>query len=146
MYDIVNGRSKHYKKYFKFNNTCSEWGYSCQFPVQINVHKGKHTTDNTGKFQCPTRGCSKVLLSKATLDTHRKIHKETRHACDKCPKDFGTILRLNQHLQGKHGNGAIMLCGIKYQWPDSKYRHQVDCDDCKRKTERKARVPTQDHY
>ena len=29
MYDTVNGRSKHYKKHFKFNNTCLECGYSC---------------------------------------------------------------------------------------------------------------------
>ena len=84
MYDTANGRSKHYKKHFKFNNHCLECGYSCQFPAQMNVHKCKHTTDNTGKFPCPTRGCSKVLLSKATLDAHRKIHDETRHACDKC--------------------------------------------------------------
>ena len=145
MYDTVNGRSKHYKKHFKFNNHCSECGYSCQFPAQMNVHKRKHTTDNTGKFPCPTRGCSKVLLSKATLDAHRKIHHETRHACDKCDKDFGTILRLNQHLQGKHGNSAIMLCGIKYQWPDSKYRHQVDCDDCKKLKEKQNEKPEYPH-
>ena len=106
MYDTANGRSKHYKKHFKFNNTCLECG--------MTVHKRKPTTDNTGKFPCHTRGCSKILLSKATLDAHRKIHDETRHACDKCPKDFGTILCLNQHLQDRHGNGAITLCGIKY--------------------------------
>ena len=141
MYDTANGRSKHYKKHFKFNNHCSECSYSCQFPAQMNVHKRKHTTDTTGKFPCPTRGCSKVLLSKATLDTHRKIHDETRHACDKCPKDFGTILHLNQHLQGKHGNGAITLCGIKYQWPDSKYRHQVDCDECKELKKKQQEKP-----
>ena len=86
MYNTANGRSKHYKKHFKFNNTCSECGYSCQFPAQMTVHKCKHTTDNMGKFPCPTRGCSKVLLSKATLDVHRKIHDETRHACDKFPR------------------------------------------------------------
>ena len=145
MYNTANGRSKHYKKHFKFNNHCSECSYSCQFPAQMTVHKCKHTTDNTGKFPCPTRGCSKVLLSKATLDTHRKIHDETRHACDKCSKDFGTILCLNQHLQGKHGNGAIMLCGIKYQWPDSKYRHQVDCDDCKKLKEKQNEKPEYPH-
>ena len=145
MYDTANGRSKHYKKHFKFNNHCSECSYSCQFPAQMNVHECKHTTDNTGKFPCPTRGCSKVLLSKATLDAHRKIHDETRHACDKCDKDFGTILHLNQHLQGKHGNGAIMLCGIKYQWPDSKHRHQVDCDDCKKLKEKQNEKPEYPH-
>ena len=145
MYDTTNGRSKHYKKHFKFNNTCSECGYSCQFPAQMNVHKLKHTTDITGKFPCPTRGCSKVLLSKATLDAHRKIHEETRHPCDKYDKDFGTILCLNQHLQGKHGNSAIMLCGIKYQWPDSKYRHQVDCDDCKKLKEKQKQKPEYPH-
>ena len=145
MYDTANGRSKHYKKHFKFNNTCSECGYSCQFPAQMNVHKLKHTTDITGKFPCPTRGCSKVLLSKATLDAHRKIHEETRHPCDKYDKDFGTILCLNQHLQGKHGNCAIMLCGIKYQWPDSKYRHQVDCDDCKKLKEKQKQKPEYPH-
>ena len=141
MYDTVNGRSKHYKKHFKFNNHCSECSYSCQFPAQMNVHKRKHTMDNMGKFPCPTRGCSKVLLSKATLDAHRIIHDETRHACDKCPKDFGTILCLNQHLQGKNGNGAITLCGINYQWPDSKYRHQVDCDECKELKKKQQEKP-----
>ena len=145
MYDTANGRSKHYKKHFKFNNHCSECGCSCQFPAQMNLHKCKHTTDNMGKFPCPTRGCSKVLLSKATLDAHRKIHDETRHACDKCDKDFGTILHLNQHLQGKHGNSAITLCGIKYQWPDSKYRHQVDCDDCKKLKEKQNEKPEYPH-
>ena len=145
MYDTANGSSKHYKKHFKFNNTCSECGYSCQLPAQMNVHKHKHITDITGKFPCPTRGCSKVLLSKATLDAHRKIHEETRHPCDKCDKDFGTILCLNQHLQGKHGNGAIMLCGIKYQWLDSKYRHQVDCDDCKKLKEKQKQKPEYPH-
>ena len=145
MYDTVNGRSRHYKKHFKFNNTCSECGYSCQFPAQMTVHKCKHTTDNTGKFPCPTRGCSKVFLSKTTLDAHRKIHNETRHACDKCSKDFGTILHLNQHLQGKHGNGAITLCGIKYQWPDSKYRHQVDCDECKKLKDKQKEKPEYPH-
>ena len=137
MYDTANGRSKHYKKHFKFNNHCSECSYSCQFPAQMNVHKHKHTMNNTGN----TRGCSKVLLSKATLDAHRKIHDETRHACDKCPKDFGTILHLYQHLQGKHGNGAITLCGIKYKWPDSKYRHQVDCDECKELKKKQQEKP-----
>ena len=53
MYDTANGRSKHYKKHFKFNNTCLECDYSCQFPAQMNVHKCKHTMDNTGKFSFP---------------------------------------------------------------------------------------------
>ena len=35
MYETVNGRNKHYKKHFKFNNTCLECSYSCQFPVQM---------------------------------------------------------------------------------------------------------------
>ena len=114
----------------------------------MTVHKRKHTTDTVGKFPSPTRGYNKVLLSKATLEAHRKIHKESRHICEKCNKDYSTILHLKQHLQDKHGNGAITLCGIKYQWPDSKYRHQVDCDDCKKtekETEGKARIPTQDY-
>ena len=55
------------------------------------------------------------------------------------------ILCLNQHLQGKHGNGAITLCGIKYQWPDSKYRHQVDCDDCKKLKEKQNEKPEYPH-
>ena len=101
--------------------------------------------DNMGKFPCLRRGCSKFPLFKATIDAHRKIHDETRHACDKCPKDFGTILPLNQNLQGKHGNGAIMLCGIKYQWLDSKYRHQVDCDNCKKLKEKQKEKPEYQH-
>ena len=56
-----------------------------------------------------------------------------------------TILHLNQHLQGKHGNGAITLCDIKYQWPDSKYRHQVDCDDCKKLKEKQNEKPEYPH-
>ena len=71
--------------------------------------------------------------------------KETRHPCDKCEKDFGTILCLNQHLQGKHGNGAITLCGIKYQWPDSQYKHQVDCDDCKKLKEKQKQKSEYPH-
>ena len=145
LYDTANGRDKHYKKHFKFNNTCSECGYSCQFPGQMTVHKRKHTTDTAGKFPCPTRGCNKVLLSKATLEAHRKIHEESRHVCEKCNKDYSTILHLKQHLQGKHGNGAITLCGIKYQWPDSKYRHQVDCDDCKKLKKKQNEKPEYPH-
>ena len=49
------------------------------------------------------------------------------------------------NLQGKHGNGAITLCGIKYQWPDSKYRHQVDCDDCKKLKEKQKEKPEYPH-
>ena len=107
----------------------------------MTVHKRKHTTDTVGKFPCPTRGCNKVLLSKATLEAHRKIHKEIRHECDLCKKDYSTELHLKQHMQRKHGNGAITLCGIKYQWADSKYRHQVDCDDCKKLKKEKKEKP-----
>ena len=103
IYHIANGRDKHYKKHFKFNNTCSDCGYSCQFPGQMTVHKRKHTMDTVGKFPCPTRGCKKVLLSKATLEVYRKIHDKTKHPCDTCKKDYSTVLCLKQHIQGKHG-------------------------------------------
>ena len=88
--------------------------------------------DTVAKFPCPTRECNKVLLSMATLEAHRKIYEETRHECDLCKKDYSTELCLKQHMQGKHGKSAITLCGIKYQRADSKYCHQVDCDDCKK--------------
>ena len=145
LYDTANGRDKHFKKHYKFNNTCSECGYSCQFPGQMTVHKRKHTIDNAGKFPCPTRGCNKVLLSKATLDAHRKIHEDIKHVCEDCKKNYSTELRLKQHMQGKHGNGAITLCGIHYQWADSKYRHEngdcATCNELKKKQKEKPDYP-----
>ena len=133
-YDTANGCDKHYKKHFKYNNICNVCKYSCQFPDQLTVHMRKHTEDSAGKFPCPTRGCSSVLISKTNLVAHQKIHENNKFTCKMCKKDYSTDLRYKQHMQGKHGNGCITLCGIKYQWPDSKYRHEGgDCDKCKKK-------------
>ena len=114
LYDTANGRDKHFKKHYKFNNTCLDCGYSCQFNRQIAVHKRKYTTDNTGKFPCPTRGCNKVVLSKATLEAHRKIHEDIKHVCKDCKNYYSTELRLKQHMQGKHENSSITFCRIHY--------------------------------
>ena len=142
IYDTANGRDKHFKKHFKYNNICDVCKYSCQFPGQLTVHMRKHTEDSAGKFPCPTRDCSSVLISKANLVAHQKIHQDTKFTCDECKKDYSTDLRYKQHMQGKHGNGCITLCGIKYQWPDSKYRHEGgDCEECKKKKQELKEKP-----
>ena len=133
-YDTADGHDKHHKKHFKYNNICDICKYSCQFPGQLTVHMRKHTEDSAGKFPCPTRGGLSVLISKANLVAHQKIHENKTFTCAECKKDYSTDLHYKQHMQGKHSNGCITLCGIKYQWPDSKYRHEGgDCKECKKK-------------
>ena len=36
-----------------------------------------------------------------------------------------------QHITGKHGEGSYSYCGQHFQWLDTKYRHQRECDKCK---------------
>ena len=144
-YDMANGLNKHYKKHFKFTNICSECGKGFQFPKQLTIHERKHTNSQAGKFVCPTGGCNKVLLSKEGLKAHQQIHEGLKFECDICgKKDFDTVLCLKQHKLGKHGNGTIAFCGKKFQWPDTKYRHQGICDSCKeikRKMDGKPDLP-----
>ena len=129
---MANRLNKHYKKHFKFTNICSECGKGFQFPKQLTIHERKHTNSRVGKFVCPTGGCNKVLLSKESLKAYQRIHKGLKFECDICgKKDFDTVLHLKQHKLGKHGNGTIAFCGKKFQWPDTKYRHQGICDTCK---------------
>ena len=129
-YETANGRDKHYKKHFKYTNICSVCKKAFQFPGQLTVHERSHTTGTAGKFICPTRGCNSVLLSNANLKAHQKIHEEKKFHCDECKKDYSTDIRYKQHMQGKHGNGTITLCGKNYQWADTKYKHEKDCDEC----------------
>ena len=126
----ANGRDKHFKKHFKYTNICSVCKKGFQFPGQLTVHERSHSESTQGKFICLTRDCNAVLLSKQNLTAHQKIHDEGEFPCDKCDKIYTTDLRLKQHLQGKHGNGTLMLCGKSYQRADTKYRHQKECDKC----------------
>ena len=130
-YDTANGLNKHYHKHFKFNNTCSHCGKTFQFPKQLSIHEGSHTDSLAGKYICPTGGCSKVFLSKQGLEAHRKIHEAKEYPCDLCDKTFQTEVRRKQHQVGKHGDGTVAFCGRKFQWPDTKYKHQRECDKCK---------------
>ena len=102
-----------------------------QFPKQLAIHEGIHRTDNVGKFSYPTRECNKVLLSKQGLEANRKLHEEQKFKCESCDKTFNTELHLRQHIMGKHGEGCYSYCGKHLQWPDTKYRHQHECDKCK---------------
>ena len=105
-----------------------------------------HSDDVAGKFPYPTRDCSSVLSCKANLIAHQKIHEDTKFTCTNCNKDYSTDLRYKQHVQGKHGNGCITLCGIKYQWPDSKYCHENgDCTECKAKKQKLKEKPVFPH-
>ena len=129
-YDTANGLNKHFHKHFKFTNICSHCGKTFQFTKQLKTHEGKHTDSIVGKYVCPTGGCNKVLLSKQGLDAHRKL-EEKEFPCDLCDKTFSTEYRRKQHQVGKHGNGTVAFCGRKFQWPDTKYKHQRECDACK---------------
>ena len=40
-------------------------------------------------------------------------------------------LRLKQHITEKHGEGSYSYGGEHFQWPDTKNRHQCECDKCK---------------
>ena len=130
-YDTANGLNKHFHKHFKFTNICLHCGKTFQFPKQLKTHEGKHTDSIVGKYVCPTGGRNKVLLSKQGLDAHRKLHEEKEFPCDLCDKMFSTQYRHKQHQVGKHGNGTVAFCGRKFQWPDTKYKHQRECDACK---------------
>ena len=130
-YDTANGLNKHYHKHFQFTNICSHCRKGLQFPKQLTIHEGLHTASLAGKCICPTGGCSKVFLSKQGLEAHRKIHENKEYVCDLCDKPFKTEVRRKQHQIGKHGDGTIAFCGRKFQWPDTKYRHQRECDTCK---------------
>ena len=130
-YETANGLNKHYKKHFKFTNICAVCEKGFQFPKQLAIHEGIHRTDNVGKFLCPTRDCKKVLLSKQGLEAYRKLYEEQRFKCEPCDKTFNMELCLRQHITGKHGEGCYSYCGKHFQWPDTKYRHQCECDKCK---------------
>ena len=140
-YDTANGLNKHYHKHFKFSNVCSVCGKTFQFPKQLKTHEGKHTDSLVGKYVCPTGGCNKVLLSKQGLEAHCKIHEEQEFPCDLCDKKFNTEYRLKQHQVGKHREGTVAFCGRKFQWPDTKYKHQRECDTCKEVKERSENKP-----
>ena len=130
-YETANGLNKHFKKHFKFTNICRVCNKGFQFLKQMKTHKGIHREDNVGKYPCLTRDCKKVLLSKQGLEAHQKIHEEKEYICNDCQKSFSSDLHLKQHISGKHGEGSLSFCGQHFQWPDSKYRHQRICDECK---------------
>ena len=78
------------------------------------------------------------------LTAHQKIHDKGEFFCEECNKTYTTELGLKQHVQGKHGNGTLMLCGKSYQQQTQKYRHQKDCDEClKIKAEQEKNLPLQ---
>ena len=52
---------------------------------------------------------------------------------------------LNNMCRENMANSAITLCGIKYQWADSKYHHQVDCDECKKLKNKQKEKPDYPH-
>ena len=130
-YETANGLNKHFKKHFKFTNICGVCNKGFQFPKQLKTHEGIHREDNVGKYPCSTRDCKKVLLSKQGLEAHQKIHEEKEYICNDCQKSFSLDLHLKEHISGKHGEGSLSFCGEHFQWPDSKYRHQRICDECK---------------
>ena len=68
------------------------------------------------------------MLSKQGLEAHRKIHEQKEFPCDLCDKTFSTEYRYKQHQVSKHRDGTISFCGRKFQWPDTKYKHQRECD------------------
>ena len=110
---------------------CSNCGKTFQFPKQLKTHKGKHTDSLVSKYVCSEGGCNKVLLWKQGLEVDQKVHEEKEFPCDLCDKTFSTEYRRKQDQVGKHGDGPISFCYKKFQWPDTKYKHQRECDTCK---------------
>ena len=94
-----------------------------------------------GNMFAPQEDATKSSYQSKALEAPRKIHEAQEFPCNLCDKKFNTEYRLKQHQVGKHGEGTVAFCGRKFQWPDTKYKHQRKCDTCKEVKERSENKP-----
>ena len=95
-------------------------------------HLEEHECVHSGKnlFPCPSGGCKWKYTTKAALNAHMIIHEEKEFKCYACSETFNTKPNLQQHIQGKHGEGWRALCGKKYMWPKKMHNHERLCKSC----------------
>ena len=98
--------------------------YSKQLDTHVHVHMGKNM------FPCPPCGCDRNYTTKEALNTHMIVHENKEFKCDACVQTFNTNPNLAQHIQGKHPGGWRALCGVKYQWPKQKHKHEKSYKTC----------------
>ena len=105
------------------------------FQAEMDRHVGVHST--TSPFPCSV--CDKGFSLKKSLRRHEELHNDKKYLCSVCGRSFDSKDRRYSHYRGAHGKGYTTYCGITYQWPGGRDRHQKNyCDFCKEK--RKQRL------
>ena len=61
---------------------------------------------------------------------HALKHQGKVYACSKCVNKRDSPYNLEQHMKGYHGDGWLMPCGEREQWPSLVVKHKK-CKDCK---------------
>ena len=88
--------------------------HSC---IKKHLEEHEHVHSRKNLFPCPSQGCKRSYTTKAALNAHMMVHEDKQFKCDTCSKTFNTKPNLQQHIQGKHGEGWRALCGKKFPWP-----------------------------
>ena len=83
-----------------FAHPCVKCEEKFQTERDLQLHMGKdHKHDIESNLKCPIAGCSKIYITKSTLESHIKSHNnESVIKCSICEKVFDKPSRLKSHM------------------------------------------------
>ena len=66
-----------------------------------------------------------TLQTELCSSIQNKLYK-----CSKCLKQCDLLYNLAQHIRGYHGDGWLLPCGEREQWPSLVQKHKRKCKNC----------------
>ena len=119
-------RYRHEKEHQDPKHHCQVCGQGFPFKSEMERHSGVHLA----VLLFGSDKCEKRFAQVKSLNRHKTVHNNESHPCEECGKVCGTSDKLYTHFRGAHGKGYDAKCGVHYQWPGTRARHQNSCTNC----------------
>ena len=126
-YASANGCAKHEKSHGGYNFECEFCHKKFLFPGALSYRRKVHTC----KKLYPCINCDLKFTTNRAMLCHAIKHQGKIYSCNKCAKKCDSPYNLVQHIKGYHGDGWLMMCGEREQWPLLVQKHKQKCKTCK---------------
>ena len=83
--------------------------------------------------------CTNTHTTNRAMLWYSLKHQGKLYGCSRCPKQCDSLYNLSQHIKGYHGDGWLLPCGEREQWPSLVQKHKKKCGNCKLIKEKKSK-------